>query len=109
MTRLGVNNKSLIYFATHYITFMEENVSSTVKEKVNIQERLSKFKLTLLLYSSKRTSKSFVKYWKSVTETNDIGLQMKLMQKVVYEMRRDAGAGLIKNDIISNIVVNKSK
>lgn len=101
--------KSYEDFLKMFFELMEENVNSTVKGKVNIQERLSKFKQTLLLYSSKRTYKAFVKYWKSVTETDDIDLQMKLMQKVVSEMRRDAGAGLIKNDIISNIVVNKSQ
>lgn len=101
--------KSYEDFLKMFFELMEENSSSTIKNKVNIPERLNKFKQTLLLYSSKRTYKAFVKYWKSVTETEDIDLQMKLMQKVVSEMRRDAGAGLIKNDIISNIVVNKSK
>ncbi len=97
-------------FLKIFFELMEENTSDTkIKEKVDIPERLSKFKQTLLLYSSKRTYKAFVKYWKSITETDDLDLQMKLMQKVVSEMRRDAGAGLIKNDIISNIIVNKSK
>jgi hypothetical protein len=62
-----------------------------------------------LLYGSKKTYKAFVKYWKSVAETVSIALQMKLIQKVVFEMRREDCPELIRNDIISNIVVNKSK
>ena len=73
------------------------------------QTKKNKFKQTLLLYGSKRTYKAFEKYWKSITGgTEDSKVQMDLMEKVVSEMRRDAGAGAIKNNL-SNIVINNSK
>lgn len=94
-------------FLKIFFELMEENTNSDKTEETDIPERLNKFKQTILLYSSKRTYKAFVKYWDSVTQTEDVDLQMKLMQKVVSEMRRDAGAGLIRNDIISNIIIKK--
>lgn len=50
---------------------------------------------------------TFVTYWGSITQMEDIDLQMKLMQKVASEIHCDVGAGLIRNDIISNIIIKK--
>ncbi len=75
------------------------------EEREDVPKRLNEFKQTLLLYGSKRTYKAFVKYWKSlIDKTSDYSVSMDLMEKVVSEMRRDAGAGGIKKNLISNII-----
>lgn len=96
-------------FLKIFFDILEKNSKENVEELDNIPKRLNKFKQTLLLYGSKRTYKAFEKYWKSITGgTEDSKVQMDLMEKVVSEMRRDAGAGAIKNNL-SNIVINNSK
>lgn len=76
----------------------------------DIPSRLNLFKQTLLLYGSKRTYKSFVKYWKAITDSEVASeVQIDLMEKVVSEMRKDAGAGGVRKNLISNILINNSK
>lgn len=97
-------------FLKIFFDILESNSNENIEERKDIPERLNIFKQTLLLYGSKKTYKAFVKYWAAITGgTEDTKVQMDLMEKVVSEMRRDAGAGAIKNNLISNIVINKNK
>lgn len=58
----------------------------------------------------KKTYKSFEKYWKHISsDSPDAEKSIDLMERVVSEMRRDAGAGPLKENIISNIVRNDMK
>ena len=76
-------------------------------EREDIPKRLNEFKQTLLLKKKKKTYRAFVKYWKYITgDVKDPKISIDLMEKVVSEMRRDAGAGPIKENLISNIVRN---
>lgn len=87
-----------------FLKIFFDTLEAKGEERKDIPVRLNKFKQTLLLYGSKRTYKAFVKYWKSITdETSSSEANIDLMEKVVSEMRRDAGAGGIKNNLISNI------
>ncbi|MBR2652642.1 MAG: hypothetical protein IKF82_06460 [Bacilli bacterium] len=85
-------------------------LESDGKEIEDIPKRLNEFKQTLLLYGSKKTYKSFEKYWKHISsDSPDAEKSIDLMERVVSEMRRDAGAGPLKENIISNIVRNDMK
>ncbi|CAK1245463.1 hypothetical protein [Fructobacillus cardui] len=74
--------------------------------------RINKFKQNLMLYGSKRTYKAFKKWWSFITNdssNNDVEKNVKLMEKIISEMRNDAKAGNIKKKLMSNIVLPNSQ